>query len=84
MRHIPAYLIYARGRPHLWHRLYLRVLYFGSFSHFWIIDVLATITPQLCFINGIPNSSNNLIASESFIAVVAIVTCNPRILSMSL
>src|SRR5262245_3163769 len=33
-RHIANFRMYARGRPHSWHRLRKRILYFGALASF--------------------------------------------------
>jgi hypothetical protein len=40
-RHSPNFRMYARGRPHRWHRLRSRTLNFGVFASFAIFAVVA-------------------------------------------
>jgi hypothetical protein len=45
MRQMPNLRYTARGRPHIWHRRFRRVEYFGSRFDIAIFDLLATFSP---------------------------------------
>ena len=82
MRHMPNLRMYARGRPHSWHRWWNRTLYFGARFHFSIEDFFATYYLPSGLRNGMPSSVRSERASSSVLAVVTIETSRPRSLSI--
>ena len=84
-RQSPNFRMYARGRPHRWHRLRSRTLNFGVFASFAIFAVVAMVIffsyAAYEARNGIPMNCSSFRASSSVFAVVTTDTFMPRALS---
>jgi len=80
MRHMPNFLMYARGRPHRRQRLWNRTLNLGVCFQRSIADFFAKIL--YLFRNGIPSCVSRERPSSSVVAVVTMETSRPRSLSI--
>ncbi len=79
MRHKPKYRIYARGRPQIWQRFFLRDENFGSRFDRTTCEIFAIYVRS--FANGMPIISSNRRPSSSVLAVVTMLICIPRMRS---
>ena len=80
MRHMPNFLIYARGLPQIRHRLWNRTLNLGVRFQRSIADFFAKIL--YLFLNGMPSCASSERPSSSVFAVVTMETSRPRSLSI--
>jgi hypothetical protein len=81
IRHMPNFLMYARGRPHSLQRLCARTRNFGGRFERSIADFFAKVFTYL-FRNGMPSCTSRERPSSSDFAVVTIETSRPRSLSI--